>query len=190
MDARIRHTSPLTSGDAHRAGTAAEAIEGSMTQKVAVVTGAGSGIGKAVALALAKAAYSVVLAGRRLQALEEVAQEAGRDALAVATDVTDPAAVAALFQRAVERFGRVDLLFNNAGTGAPPTPLEEVPFAQWRSVLDTNLTGAFLCTQAAFRQMKTQQPRGGRIINNGSISASAPRPHMVAYTASSTPFPA
>ena len=155
-----------------------------MTQKVAVVTGAGSGIGKAVALALAKAAYSVVLAGRRLQALEEVAQEAGRDALAVATDVTDPAAVAALFQRAVERFGRVDLLFNNAGTGAPPTPLEEVPFAQWRSVLDTNLTGAFLCTQAAFRQMKTQQPRGGRIINNGSISASAPRPHMVAYTAS------
>ncbi|HVW69242.1 MAG TPA: SDR family oxidoreductase [Steroidobacteraceae bacterium] len=155
-----------------------------MTRKVAVVTGAGSGIGKAVALALAGAGYAVVLAGRRLPALEEVAREAGTDALAVATDVTDPASVDGLFARAVERFGRVDLLFNNAGTGAPPAPLDEVPFEQWRRVLDTNLTGVFLCTQAAFRRMKAQQPRGGRIINNGSISATTPRPHMVAYTAS------
>ena len=155
-----------------------------MTRKVALITGAGSGIGKAVALALAKADYAVVLAGRRQAALEEVAHEAGSEALPVATDVTDPASVAALFTRAVERFGRIDLLFNNAGTGAPPAPLEELSFEQWRRVLDTNLTGAFLCTQAAFRQMKTQQPRGGRIINNGSIAATTPRPHMIAYTAS------
>ena len=155
-----------------------------MTRKVAVVTGAGSGIGKAVALALAKADYAVVLAGRRLPALEEAAREAGPHALPVATDVTDPTSVAALFARAVERFGRVDLLFNNAGTGAPPTPLEDLGFEQWRGVVDTNLTGAFLCTQAAFRQMKAQQPRGGRIINNGSISATVPRPNMIAYTAS------
>ena len=155
-----------------------------MTRKVAVVTGAGSGIGKAVALALAHAGYAVVLAGRRLPALEEVAREAGSEALAVATDVTDPAAVNALFARAVDRFGRVDLLFNNAGTGAPPSPLEDLSFEQWRRVVDTNLTGAFLCTQAAFRQMKTQHPRGGRMINNGSISATTPRPHMIAYTAS------
>jgi NAD(P)-dependent dehydrogenase (short-subunit alcohol dehydrogenase family) len=155
-----------------------------MTRKIAVVTGAGSGIGKAVALALATADYSVVLAGRRPQALEEVAREAGSEALAVPTDVTDPASVASLFETAVGRFGRVDLLFNNAGTGAPPTPLEELSFEQWRSVVDTNLTGVFLCTQAAFRQMKAQRPRGGRIINNGSISATTPRPYMVAYTAS------
>ena len=160
-----------------------EGVE-SMTRKIAVVTGAGSGIGKGVALALAKADYAVVLAGRRAQALEEVAKLAGADALPVSTDVTDPDSVAALFARAVERFGRVDLLFNNAGTGAPPTPLEDLPFEQWRRVVDTNLTGAFLCAQAAFRQMKTQQPRGGRIINNGSISATTPRPHMIAYTAS------
>jgi NAD(P)-dependent dehydrogenase (short-subunit alcohol dehydrogenase family) len=155
-----------------------------MGRKIAVVTGAGSGIGKAVALALARADYAVVLAGRRLAALEEVAHEAGSEALAVPTDVTDPDSVDTLFTRAVERFGRVDLLFNNAGSGAPPTPLEELPFEHWRRVIDTNLTGVFLCTQAAFRQMKTQQPRGGRIINNGSVAATAPRPHMIAYTAS------
>ena len=155
-----------------------------MSSKVAVVTGAGSGIGKAVALELARAGYAVVLAGRRAAAIEEVAREAGEHALAVATDVTDQKSVAALFAAAVRRFGRVDLLFNNAGTGAPAAPLEEVPFEQWRRVIDTNLTGVFLCTQAAFRQMKAQQPRGGRIINNGSISASTPRPHMAAYTAS------
>ena len=155
-----------------------------MARKIAVVTGAGSGIGKAVALALARADYAVVLAGRRPAALEEVAREAGSEALPVATDVTDPDSVDTLFTRAVERFGRVDLLFNNAGAAAPPTPLEELPFEQWRRVIDTNLTGVFLCTQAAFRQMKTQQPRGGRIINNGSVAATAPRPHMIAYTAS------
>jgi NAD(P)-dependent dehydrogenase (short-subunit alcohol dehydrogenase family) len=155
-----------------------------MTRKVAVVTGAGSGIGKAVALALANNDYAVVLAGRRLPALEEVAREAGSETLPVATDVTDPASVNALFERAVQRYGRVDLLFNNAGTGAPPAPLEDLSFEQWRRVVDTNLTGAFLCTQAAFRQMKLQTPRGGRIINNGSIAATTPRPHMIAYTAS------
>jgi NAD(P)-dependent dehydrogenase (short-subunit alcohol dehydrogenase family) len=155
-----------------------------MTGKVAVVTGAGSGIGKAVALALAKAGYAVVLAGRRRDALTEVARAAGPESLAVPTDVTEPSSVAALFARAVERFGRVDLLFNNAGTGAPPLPLDELSHEEWRKVIDTNLTGAFLCTQAAFRQMKTQQPRGGRIINNGSIAATTPRPHMIAYTAS------
>ena len=155
-----------------------------MTRKVAVVTGAGSGIGKAVALALANADYAVALAGRRVEALEEVARAGGSDTLPVATDVTDPASVDALFARTVQRFGRVDLLFNNAGTGAPPAPLENVGFEQWRRVIDTNLTGVFLCTQAAFRQMKAQNPRGGRIINNGSISATTPRPHNIAYTAS------
>jgi NAD(P)-dependent dehydrogenase (short-subunit alcohol dehydrogenase family) len=163
-----------------------------MTSKIAVVTGAGSGIGKVVALALANAGYAVVLAGRRAQALEEVAREALQEragqaasmVLPVVTDVTDPTSVAALFASAVARFGRVDLLFNNAGTGAPPTPLEDLPVEQWRRVVDTNLTGAFLCAQAAFRHMKTQHPRGGRIINNGSIAATTPRPHMVAYTAS------
>jgi NAD(P)-dependent dehydrogenase (short-subunit alcohol dehydrogenase family) len=154
-----------------------------MTRKVAVVTGAGSGIGKGVALALAKAGYAVTLAGRRLQAIEEAAREAGSEALPVATDVTDPQSVDALFKKTVERFGRVDVLFNNAGTGAPPSPLEDVPFEQWQRVVNTNLTGVFLCTQAAFRQMKTQNPRGGRIINNGSISATTPRPHTIAYTA-------
>lgn len=154
-----------------------------MMRKVAVVTGAGSGIGKGVALAFAKAGYAVALAGRRLQAIEEVAHEAGSAALAVATDVTDPESVDALFKKTVERFGRVDILFNNAGTGAPPSPLEDVPFDQWQRVVNTNLTGVFLCTQSAFRQMKTQTPRGGRIINNGSISATTPRPHTIAYTA-------
>jgi NAD(P)-dependent dehydrogenase (short-subunit alcohol dehydrogenase family) len=155
-----------------------------MTRKVAVVTGAGSGIGKAVALAFAKAGYAVALAGRRQQALDDVAREAGPESLAVVTDVTDPKSVDALFARTVERFGRVDVLFNNAGTGMPASPLEEVAFDQWKRVIDTNLTGVFLCTQSAFRHMKSQSPRGGRIINNGSISATTPRPNMVAYTAS------
>ena len=155
-----------------------------MTEKIALVTGAGSGIGRAVALALARAGYTVVLAGRRLPQLEQVAREAGSGAVGMTADVTDPASVDALFARIHKDFGRLDLLFNNAGVSAPPAPLEDLPFDQWRSVVDTNLTGAFLCTQAAFRLMKTQQPRGGRIINNGSVSATAPRPRLVAYTAS------
>jgi NAD(P)-dependent dehydrogenase (short-subunit alcohol dehydrogenase family) len=155
-----------------------------MTARIALVTGAGSGIGRAVALALSKAGYTVVLAGRRLSQLEEVAREAGSGSIAATADVTDRASVDALFARVANDFGRLDLLFNNAGTGSPPAPLEDVTLEQWRSVIDTNLTGAFLCTQAAFRLMKAQQPRGGRIINNGSISATAPRPRMVAYTAS------
>jgi len=155
-----------------------------MTAKIAVVTGAGSGIGQAVALALAKVGYTLVLAGRKLSPLEDAAREAGNGAIAVATDVTDRGSVGALFARVAKEFGRLDLLFNNAGTGSPPAPLEDVTFEQWKSVIDTNLTGTFLCTQAAFRLMKTQHPRGGRIINNGSISATTPRPRMVAYTAS------
>jgi len=155
-----------------------------MTAKIALVTGAGSGIGRAVALALAKAGFTVVLAGRRLAQLEQVAHEAGSGAVGIAADVTDRDSVDALFERITKDFGRLDLLFNNAGVSAPPAPLEDLPFEQWRSVLDTNLTGAFLCTQAAFRLMKTQKPRGGRIINNGSVSATAPRPRLVAYTAS------
>ncbi len=155
-----------------------------MTRKVALVTGASSGIGRGVALALAKAGYVVVLAGRRAQLLDEVARECGAGCLPIAADVTDEASVAALFARIGTDCGRLDLLFNNAGIGAPTTPLEDLPVAKWRAVLDTNLTGAFLCTQAAFRLMKSQQPRGGRIINNGSISATTPRPRMIAYTAS------
>jgi NAD(P)-dependent dehydrogenase (short-subunit alcohol dehydrogenase family) len=155
-----------------------------LTARIALVTGAGSGIGRAVALSLAKAGYTVVLTGRRLPQLEEAAREAGSGSIAVTADVTDRASVDALFARVANDFGRLDLLFNNAGTGSPPAPLEDVTFEQWRSVIDTNLTGAFLCTQAAFRLMKAQRPRGGRIINNGSISATAPRPRMVAYTAS------
>jgi NAD(P)-dependent dehydrogenase (short-subunit alcohol dehydrogenase family) len=153
---------------------------------VAIVTGAGSGIGRAVALALAKERHAVVLAGRRLDALERVASEADPDrvrALAVQTDITDPDSVARLFARAVEVFGRVDLLFNNAGVGAPALPLEDLSIEQWRTVLDVNLTGAFLCTREAFRVMKAQTPRGGRIINNGSISAHVPRPNSAPYTA-------
>jgi len=157
-----------------------------MTTKIAVVTGAGSGIGRAVALALAEVGFTLVLAGRKLPALESVAREAGAGAgaISVPTDVADRGSVDALFARVAQEFGRLDLLFNNAGTGSPPAPLEDVTFEQWKSVIDTNLTGAFLCTQAAFRLMKTQKPRGGRIINNGSISATTPRPRMVAYTAS------
>jgi len=155
-----------------------------MTGKVALVTGAGSGIGKAIALAFAKANYSVVLAGRRLQALEAVAREGGASCLPVAADVAKPESVSALFERTAKELGRLDVLFNNAGTAAPPVPLEDLPLDRWQTVIDTNLTGVFLCTQAAIRLMKSQSPRGGRIINNGSISASVPRPRMVAYTAS------
>jgi NAD(P)-dependent dehydrogenase (short-subunit alcohol dehydrogenase family) len=153
---------------------------------IAIVTGAGSGIGRAVTLALAKEQHTVVLAGRRLDSLERVAGEADPDrvrALAVQTDITDPDSVAGLFARAVEAFGRVDLLVNNAGVGAPGVPLEDITIEQWRTVVDINLTGAFLCTREAFRVMKAQTPRGGRIINNGSISAHVPRPNSAPYTA-------
>lgn len=151
--------------------------------KVALITGAGTGVGKAAALALMKAGFALVLSGRRTEPLEEVAAmaEPGR-ALAVATDVTKPDSIAALFARTKETFGRLDVLFNNAGMGAPAVPIEELPLETWRTVVDTNLTGIFLCTQHAFRIMKDQSPRGGRIINNGSISAHAPRPFSIAYT--------
>ncbi len=149
----------------------------------AVVTGAGSGIGRAVACALAKEGYAVALAGRRREALEATAGDAGEDTLVVPTDVTVPASVTALFTEVERRFGRLDLLFNNAGVSAPGVPLEELSFEQWRLVVDTNLTGMFLCTQGAFRIMKGQTPRGGRIINNGSVSARAPRPQSAPYTA-------
>jgi NAD(P)-dependent dehydrogenase (short-subunit alcohol dehydrogenase family) len=155
--------------------------------KVALVTGAGSGIGRATALALLREGYAVVLAGRRPETLEQTLAQAGPDrgrALAVPADVSDEGAVQALFEKARAAFGRLDLLFNNAGVGAPPVPLEELTVAQWRHVLDVNVTGAFLCTRAAFRLMKEQDPRGGRIINNGSISAHAPRPNSASYTAS------
>jgi NAD(P)-dependent dehydrogenase (short-subunit alcohol dehydrogenase family) len=155
-----------------------------MTTKIALVTGAGSGIGRAVALSLAAHGYRVVLTGRRHDRLEQVAREGGASCHAIPSDVTDPHSVTKLFARIAMEFGRLDLLFNNAGAGAPPTPLEELPLERWRTVIDTNVTGTFLCTQAAFRLMKEQTPRGGRIINNGSISAAAPRPHMIAYTAS------
>jgi NAD(P)-dependent dehydrogenase (short-subunit alcohol dehydrogenase family) len=151
--------------------------------KVAIVTGAGSGIGKASALALLREGYAVALAGRRKDMLEAVAREAkpGARTLVVPTDVADPAAIRALFARTKEAFGRLDLLFNNAGIGAAGS-LEDLPLEQWKAVVDTNLTGSFVCTQEAFKIMKSQQPRGGRIINNGSISAHAPRPGSVAYT--------
>ncbi|MFF8472289.1 SDR family oxidoreductase [Streptomyces sp. NPDC015414] len=153
--------------------------------KIAVVTGAGSGIGRAVAVELLRAGWSVVLAGRRTETLEATAARApGGPWLAVRTDVSRPEDVDALFAAAVERFGRVDLLFNNAGTFGPGgVPVEDLPYEAWRHVVDTNLNGAFLCAQAAYRRMKEQDPRGGRIINNGSVSAHAPRPMSVAYTA-------
>jgi NAD(P)-dependent dehydrogenase (short-subunit alcohol dehydrogenase family) len=152
--------------------------------KIAMVTGAGSGIGKATALAFGQAGYGVVLAGRRLEPLDAVAKEIGGNALAVATDVTDPVSVARLFADTKKRFGRLDVLFNNAGTGAPGTiMLEDLSVEMWLAVVATNITGPFLCTQEAFRLMKTQSPRGGRIINNGSISAHAPRPNSAPYTA-------
>jgi NAD(P)-dependent dehydrogenase (short-subunit alcohol dehydrogenase family) len=153
--------------------------------KVAIVTGAGSGIGKASALALLKDGYSVVFAGRRKEPLDAAIKEGrgGKRALAVATDVTDPASVKALFAATKKAFGRLDVLFNNAGTGAPPIPMEDLTVEQWQLVVATNLTGPFLCTQEAIKQMKSQKPMGGRIINNGSISAHAPRPNSVPYTA-------
>jgi NAD(P)-dependent dehydrogenase (short-subunit alcohol dehydrogenase family) len=155
-------------------------------QKVAIVTGAGSGIGKHVAIALAQNGYSVVLTGRRKETLAATALEAGRTdsrTLVIPADVRDPGSVAALFAKTKEAFGRLDVLFNNAGISAPAVPLEELTYEQWKSSVDTNLTGAFLCTQEAFKIMKNQSPRGGRIINNGSISAHAPRPNSAPYTA-------
>lgn len=159
----------------------------SSSGKVAIITGAGSGIGKQVAIALAHEGYAVALAGRRKEPLEATAQDAkanGASTLIAPTDVSDPASVKALFDATREKFGRLDLLFNNAGVGARPLPLEDLPYEQWKKVIDINLNGAFLCTQEAFRIMKAQQPQGGRIINNGSISAHAPRPNSAPYTAS------
>ena len=158
----------------------------SRAQKVAIVTGAGTGIGRAVAIGLLDEGYSVVLAGRRETLLEQTLEQAGAHAgraRAVPTDVAEPASVRALFAAAHDAFGRLDLLFNNAGISTRGVPLEELTVEQWKSVVDVNLTGAFLCTQQAFLIMKEQQPRGGRIINNGSISAHSPRPHSVPYTA-------
>ena len=155
-----------------------------MSRGVALVTGAGSGIGRSVALALARTGYSVVLAGRRKAQLDVVAVEAGSAALALVADITQPASVEALFSEIKSRFGRLDLLFNNAGIATAPAALEDLSVDDWRATIETNLTGTFLCTRAAFRLMKSQQPRGGRIINNGSLSATTPRPAMVGYTAS------
>lgn len=153
-------------------------------QKVAVVTGAGSGIGRAVAIALGAAGFRIVLTGRRRAPLEETARQAGEAALVLPADVTDADAVAGLFTHVRENCGRIDLLFNNAGVAAAAVPFEDLSAQQWRAVIETNLTGAFLCAQAAFRVMQAQRPRGGRIINNGSISAAVPRPHSAPYTAS------
>lgn len=156
----------------------------STPEKVALVTGSGSGIGRASALALAKEGYAIVLAGRRQEALDETVKLAGEAAtLAVATDVGDPASVENLFSKIKSEFGRLDVLFNNAGMGAPAVPMEELTFEQWQAVVSVNLTGAFLCTQSAIRMMKSQAPQGGRIINNGSISAYVPRPMSAPYTA-------
>ncbi len=154
--------------------------------KIALVTGAGTGVGRAVAIALAKAGYNVVLAGRRRDMLDKVAGEinaVGAQALAVPSDVSKRDSILALFDTVKSTFGRLDVLFNNAGIGAPPVPLEDLPFETWQNVVATNFTGMFLCTQEAIKIMKAQNPRGGRIINNGSISAHAPRPFSVAYTA-------
>ena len=154
--------------------------------KTAIITGAGSGIGKAVALAFLNDGYRVALAGRRQDALQSTIKEAGEsgaNAIAVPTDVSDPDAVKKLFSQAREKFGRLDVLFNNAGVNAPGVPLEELTVDQWKNVVDINLSGMFYCIQEAFRVMKDQDPRGGRIINNGSISAHAPRPNSAPYTA-------
>ena len=153
------------------------------SRKVALVTGAGSGIGRAVSMALAEAGYALVLAGRRQEALDKVRSEIKGEAIGVSTNIADPASVAALFAATKKAFGRLDVLFNNAGMGAPAIPLEDLSIEQWKAVVDTNLSGAFYCTQEAFRLMKSQDPSGGRIINNGSISAHAPRPFSAPYTA-------
>jgi NAD(P)-dependent dehydrogenase (short-subunit alcohol dehydrogenase family) len=152
-------------------------------QKIALVTGAGSGVGRSAALALSQEGYAVVLAGRRADKLEVVAKEANGTTLVVATDVREPASILALFAKTKETFGRLDLLFNNAGVSMRGMPLEDIPLERWQSVVATNLTGPFICTQEAIKIMKTQEPRGGRIINNGSISAHTPRPGTAAYTA-------
>ena len=154
--------------------------------KVAIVTGAGSGIGKAVAIALLKTGYRVALAGRRQEPLDQAVKDAGAtpsNAIAVSTDVANPESVRALFAKTKAAFGRLDVLFNNAGVGAPPINMEDLTFEQWKNVVDINLNGVFLCTQEAIKLMKDQTPRGGRIINNGSISAHAPRPNSAPYTA-------
>jgi NAD(P)-dependent dehydrogenase (short-subunit alcohol dehydrogenase family) len=150
---------------------------------IGLVTGAGSGIGRASSIALAGAGFTVVLAGRRREPLEEAAAGAGNGAVAVVCDVRDPGAVSAMFDEVEKRFGRLDLLFNNAGIGAPPVPIEDLALDDWNAAVETNLTGAFLCTQHAVRLMKRQEPRGGRIVNNGSISAHVPRPNSAPYTA-------
>ncbi|HTL19493.1 MAG TPA: SDR family oxidoreductase [Steroidobacteraceae bacterium] len=155
-----------------------------MSRGVALVTGAGTGIGRSVAVALARADYAMVLAGRRKAQLEQTAVEAGGATLALVADVTQPGSVEALFAEIKSRFGRLDLLFNNAGIATAPVGIDELSVEDWRATIDTNLTGTFLCTRAAFRLMKSQQPPGGRIINNGSLSATTPRPEMIAYTAS------
>ena len=157
-----------------------------MADKFALITGAGTGVGRASALALARAGFSVALSGRRREPLESVAGEAGKagvKAIVVSADVGDPKAVSDLFAEVKAAFGRLDVLFNNAGIGAPGVPLEDLTYDQWKSVVDANLTGAFLCTQQAFKMFKAQTPRGGRIINNGSISATTPRPNSAPYTA-------
>ena len=157
----------------------------SESSKVAIVTGAGSGIGRGVALAFLKSGYRVALAGRRQELLDQAVRDAGAttaNALAISTDVANPESVEALFAKTKAAFGRLDVLFNNAGVGAPPINLEDLSFAQWKNVVDINLTGVFLCTQQAIKLMKDQTPRGGRIINNGSISAHAPRPNSAPYT--------
>jgi NAD(P)-dependent dehydrogenase (short-subunit alcohol dehydrogenase family) len=176
MSADVRRADPAARPDPASGGTG----------RIAIVTGAGTGIGKAVALALVDDGYSVVFAGRRGDRLDAAVTCTGAAAsrcLAVPTDVSNPESVRALFAATRTRFARLDVLFNNAGIGTPPIPMEDLSFEQWKSVVDTNLNGAFLCTQEAIRIMKAQSPRGGRIINNGSISAHAPRPHSVAYTA-------
>lgn len=158
----------------------------STPRKAAIITGAGTGIGRAVAIGLLEQGYAVVVAGRRADLLEQTVSDSRADrtnALVVPTDVTDPTSVRTLFDATCNTFGRVDLLFNNAGVSVPAVPLEQLTIEQWRSVLDVNLTGAFLCTQQAFLRMKSQDPRGGRIINNGSLSAHAPRPNSAPYTA-------
>ena len=160
------------------------AIAGNAMTKVALVTGAGSGIGRAVAVTLGSAGYRVVLTGRRKEPLEQTARAIGATALVVESDVTDSRSVALLFSKVRDSFGRIDLLFNNAGTNAAAVPFEDLSTEQWNSVIQTNVTGVFLCAQEAFRLMKNQTPRGGRIINNGSISATAPRPNSAPYTAS------